>query len=534
MQAAAAPWAALGGVGAEVQALGEKAAAFMVRQQRVKNIRMANELELKANEDFAAFQNEMARNPNPDAWPEMWAKRLEGLKAAHLPSNLAPEQQALLGERMANFASQSTIDVAKSATMQGIGQAKQAIDNRLGQAVRMNDAEGGARAIQDGLDGGLFSDPEAEALSMDFNQKMEVQTVESDFQVDPIGTSKRLDEKNPDGTWANFTNLDPNQRARLIDGAKQQKRAVMGEAVDDAQNGFADGTITTPEQLERRVGGVVEPRVMEKLKSELAGRWDEKEIARRATPEYQNETVGKVTAMLADFTAEADDYDEKYVEMDSLARSLPEGSAAKSELTRRLGQVRGGQFQVIDNTADMARKNFEDAYKDKVFGETTKKQSVESALKDGLLKDAAKLRAIGLSPDQAKEIADEKDVPAQVVKFRELYQKRQGFDTADSYTRAALLAVVSGKEGVIELADPDAEKRAQRILGEAKTKFEQWLKANPDKATDDEAVTKKAYEILSPLGAKNVSRTIVPPRPRLMPPPDMDPDYPLLPIRPAR
>ena len=525
MKAAAAPWAAVVDAGDDISQLGDRGAELAIKLQRVNNVKLANEMEIAMDEEYATFTQEMATNPNPDQWRDQWGKRLETLKKSHMTDQLAPEQQAVLGERYARFASKSSINIAEQATVHGIGQAKQAIGNRIEQSVRRGDSDGGIQAIQDGVSAGLWALPEAEKLTMDFEQKMEVQTVESDMQTDPLGTLDRLSQKNGDGTWANFTQLDPNQRARLQDAAKAQKREVIGLAVDDAQDGMASGAISTPEQLERRIGGVVPPRVMEQLQGELAKRWDAKEIAKRATPEYQSETVGKVSSMLDGYSAEADDYDEKFVEMDSMVRSLPEGSAAKVELSRRLNQVRTGQFREVETAADAARQNFQQAYKDQFFGETKQKQSLRTVLDDGFLTNPENLLKGGFSEDQAKQIAEAKTEKERIDLFRTLHKDRPNKSKLTPYEREAYKAIRDGKGPTteIEWEDPDMTKKAERGLGDALTEFEKWLKANPDKANDQDAIDKKVYQIVSPQGLSKFQSSIIPPivLPPITPAPDV-------------
>ena len=66
-------------------------------------------------------------------------------------------------------------------------------------------------------------------------------------------------------------------------------------------------------------------------------------IEKTASPEYQQQTVGKVSAMLADYKPDSENFDSAFVQMDSLVRTLPPG-AVRDELERRIKDVREEKF----------------------------------------------------------------------------------------------------------------------------------------------------------------------------------------------
>ena len=271
--------------------------AVIVQHQRVDNLRQANELELKANDLYSQFQQETFNDPDPKTVPERWMKRLEDFKKQNLPESLAPEQQAMIGERFAQFASTSTANIAKSAFSENIRQSKISSGNIIEQSLKMGTPSRAFGEIDSMEAARIVSKPEAEQLRMSVQEKFEIQFVEQAAAVDPLGVISELDDKSDDGTWRNYSNLDPNQRARLKEVAKANYRQVLGDVVEAAQNGMADGSISKPEQLEKMAGGIVSPRVMEKMKSELAERATEEYKLKVSQPSYQNEVVGKVSAM---------------------------------------------------------------------------------------------------------------------------------------------------------------------------------------------------------------------------------------------
>ena len=553
--AAAAPWVAVENVGNQIQDQSDQLNQTLVKLQRVKNLKMANDMELNASEEFAAFQREMATNPNPESWPDLWAKRLDKLKSAHMPDNLAPEQQAMIGERFGQFASKTRDSILERSVMEGIGQARQSAANVIDHSFKIGDPDLGLRAINDLEETGMASKPEAEKMRMTLMERQQVAEVEQLAEADPLGTKEALEEKNEDGTWKNYTDLDPNQRGRLADIAKGQYREAMAMTIEDVQNGMSDGSITKLEHL-KRYEGLVSPRVMEKLQGELVDRWDSAKQMERAQPSYQNEVVGKVSSMLSTFRAEDADFDEKFVEMDSLVRTLPPG-AAKDELSRQLGVARSGQAAEAKTAVDMARKTLQDDYERGFFGQVRKQQSTGAAIDAGLLRDRDKLKAAGFNEESLEYITGKNadgDYTSEGKKlsdterrkrFAEKYPQRIDKKTADNpFLQSSFEAIQKGSS-VVSWTDEQAEKRAQQNYGEVRADLEDWAKLNPEDAKDPEKLAKKIHALTKPFGARNASASILAPLPVFdvvpgegfddqLPPLDMDPDYPLLPPKPTR
>lgn len=553
--AAAAPWVAVENVGNQVQDQSDQLNQTLVKLQRVKNLKMANEMALAADDEFAAFQREMATNPNPEQWDAMWAKRLEGLKSKHMPDNLAPEQQAILGERYGEFASRTRNDIGMKAVMTGIGQARLSSDTRRERARKSGDIEEIKKIVKDDVDAGLRSEEEGEAIVMSESEKVAVQEIEVATRDNPRETKQDLEAKNEDGSFTNFPDIDNTQRMRLIDIAKSEEREALSMTVDDIQNRMSAGTITRPEHL-KEYEGIVSPRVMEKLQAELAERGKAETAWERAQPGYQNEVIAKVSTMLSGFNMEADDYDEKFVEMDSLVRTLPPG-AAKDELTRQLESVRSGQIQETKTAVDMARKTLQEDYERGVFGQVRKQQSTSAAIDAGLLRDRDKLKAAGFN-DESLEYITGKNAAGDYTsegkklsdterrkRFAEKYPQRIDKKTADNpFLQSSFEAIQKGSS-VVSWTDEQAEKRAQQTYGQVRAELDEWAKLNPEDAQDPEKLAKKIHALTKPFGARNASASILAPMPvfddvpgegtvDMLPPLGMDPDYPLLNPKPTR
>lgn len=525
MAAAAAPYNAAQQVGETIQGLGEKGMDVIVQHQRVDNLRQANELELKANELYSQFQQETFNDPDPKTVPERWMKRLEDFKKQNLPESLAPEQQAMIGERFAQFASTSTANIAKSAFSENIRQSKISSGNIIEQSLKMGTPSRALGEIDNMEAARIVSKPEAEQLRMSVQEKFEIQSVEQAAAVDPLGVIAELDGKGDDGTWSNYSNLDLNQRARLKEVAKANYRQLLGEVGDAIENGMSDGTITKPEQIDRMAAGILSPSVVEKYKIKLAERAidDPAKKFERAQPSYQHGVVGQVSAMLANYNVETEDFDEKYVEMDSLVRTLPPG-AAKDELSRQISQARSGQVDARKKAADMGREDMKQLYKGGWFGNPVKEQAASTAVKSGLLRDRDKLAQAGFTEESLEYITGKNTDGKYTEKggklsdaererrFLEKYPQRTSpKDIKDPFLKNAFDALQKG-ESQISWTDANEEAKARQSFGKAITEFEEWSALNPE-ATEKE-VTEKVYSLSAPTGLKNARSIMIPPPPR--------------------
>lgn len=505
MAAAAAPWQALGGVGREVQQIGEQAADFAVKLQRIKNVEMANNLEIAANEEFSAFQNEILTNPDPSSWGPAWEKRLEGLKKAHLPDGLAPEQRAMLGERFAEFSSRTGMKVLETATVTQIDQARRSFGNRIDQRLRMGDADGADAAADEMHSLGLIDEPARDKLKSEISRKSTVSAIESAAQQDPAETKKLLREKNDDGTWANFPDIEPADRNRLDGVADESAREIAYQTVETFNNGRLDGSITRPEQIEQKFPGAsatLKLRMKEDIERDIT------DAQRRmvATPEYQATVTGKVSAMLDSYSVEMVDFDAQFYEMDTMIRTLPEGPT-KARLNDRLDKVRNNQLSEWKDSADEWREKFGDAYKSGAFGLGVSRQPVQKIIADGILDDEAKLIGAGMSPEQAAAVKEAKP-EEKISTFRKNFKERAGFANDDETSRAALEVIASGNEGFVDYPDPVANQQAEQKYGKAVDEFERWYRVNKD--ADSKTIERKFYSLLSPEGAKRFSEMVLP------------------------
>jgi hypothetical protein len=537
MDAAAAPYAAAKNLGKDLQGLGEQGMDLLVKHKRVANLKEANDMELAANEMFADFQNQSATDQDPASRVTRYQKQLEAFKGQYLTDKLAPEQQALMGQRFAEFSSHSTISVAKGALMDNLREYKTSLNNVITQSVRLRTPETAKRALGEARDSGNISPAEHDEQVMSLDNKIELDDVERAAKASPLATMHDLDAVDENGTPTHWPNLDPNQRIRVQSIAKQHYREAIGDVVNDVQNGMADGSITTLEQLHTRAGSSVPPRVIAQFEEEMGKKFRADEMAKRDTPEYQNAVIGEVTDMLHNYSPEVVDYDERETEMQIKAGSLPAGPS-RSNLLKRIADVKKNKLEEYNTAVEQARGGLTEAFRAEYMGKTKVSRSLQESIDRGLLTtDSKSMMALGLNKDQVNLIRAGKTQNDKAAIFREQLGKvpleKQNFKDLPSPTRLAYEAVRDRKgfAHMVEWESPEDKARATAALGEAVKKLDTWAALEPEKAKNSEEVDKKVGQIISPHGLKNFTRSMVPAMvlPPLTPPedaPDFLPDPP--------
>lgn len=502
MSAAAAPARALAQVGNAIQGLGEQGLQMVEEHHKVDNLRMANEMELRANELYSQFQVDTANDNDPKTLPARWTKTLQDFSSQNIGKNLTPAQKAVIGERFSQFASNTTINVAKNAFQENVRQSKLSSSNIIEQSLRMGMPERGMSEIDSMVGARIITAAEGETLRMDYQQKTETNQVEAMAKLDPMGTQEQLDAKDASGGWTNFKNLDPNSRARMSKMTQGYAREAMSDAVDHANDSMADGSITTPEQLKAKVGGLVPPRVLEHLQGELAKRWDAATIAERAQPAYQEKVVGEMSAMLSGFNPEDPEYDKKFVEMSSLVSTLPSG-AVKETLNSQLKNARKGPAD--DKTYGEYVLRQMDERNSAVKRVEPDKIKVLDLAKAGYLKDEPKSMRQGFSASQAKKIKDAADESPEAGQkmFNDLWKDRPNGSLQASEFEIATGKALRMGNATVDWNDPTSETAAMtannaisQTQGIAKMKMIQFLRLKPEasQAEIDEKFTQYTGE----------------------------------------
>jgi hypothetical protein len=344
---------------------------------------------------------------------------------------------------------------------------------------------------------------------MEFQKKQANDAELRTIHADP---GEWLSKNKPDAIPENVSPAEYAQRRNL---ARQLVAQETAETSGNLMDAIVAGKITTPEQVENLAGNL-RPTAKAQLLDFLQKQGDEAFRAKRATPEYQDATVGKALDLLDRYQLDDDHFDEKFVEIDGLIRTLPESSPARAELRRKLDAARDGQLGEIKDHADLARNALKDAYKAGRFGNTEgvqASQSLRSILDDGILTDTAKLQRLGFDSKQAKAIAAGKKESERLALFRTTFDERKGTDQTSPFERAAFLALRDGlpPSHTVEITDDSEREKTWQNYGRSRNSLEQWLKVNP-KATPEQ-ITEKVKELGGQADSQSLRQSLFKSRP---------------------
>jgi hypothetical protein len=471
--AAAAPAAALGSVASAISGVSDTFAGIADRIQRTENARAESETRNTWMLGWSDIQLQLQKEPDPAqhiALTRDWLQQQRGTLDA---PDLAPVVRDRLLLQFDDFATRATNSAAEGAAQLATRRAGLALQNEIDAAERSGNDAQLDRALTTGRENGVLLPEQEEKIRTDYQHTKQRNQLLTQAATDPLSI---LDGTKPEG-MNDLEWLDIQATARR---ANAQETSI---AADEILDGIITGNITTPEQIDDLTPGL-RPAAKESLKRHLADRANENTRALKASPAYQASAVAKVQEMLNDFTVDADGYDEAYVEMARIVRDLPPG-AVRDELTRNLETSRSGQVKVIETAADYHRQSLNDLHQAGAFGTGLVTKTADQILTAGLLKDTAKLQARGFTPEQAEEIAGQKDNYQSLLKFRELAKDKPGFDYTSGFDQQAFDLLASGKDARMDFPDLAAREKQRRAYGHAKTKLEDWLKRNPN-ATEEQ------------------------------------------------
>lgn len=476
---AAAPAAALGSVASAISGVGRTFEGIADRIQSAENARVESEARQTWLQGWGQLQADLTRDPDPASHINRTRDFLQQQRGMLDGPDLAPIVRDRLRLQYDDFATRALNQTTANASQLAVTRARLAMENEIDASLRAGNMAGVERAVETNVANGVLLPEQGQKIRTDAEATIRRNTYLEQAAADPAGFLDQYGTNAPEG-------VNPVEHQQILGTARASLARVTAETSDQILDGIVTGNITAPEQIDDLTPNL-RPAARERLKLELAERANAETKALRATPGYQASVVGKVSEMLEDYTVDMEGFDESFVEMSTLVRSLPPG-AVKDELTRRLTQVRDGQVRVLETHADYQRQALEDLTKAGAFGSATVRRPVTDFIRSGLLKDVAKLEKTGIPVETARKIAAETDPRQQVAKLKEALAeagKEGGYlDTNEPFDSKVFSALVRG-EGFVETEDLAIKEKSRRAAGLAKTKLEEWIRLNPS-ATEEQ------------------------------------------------
>lgn len=486
-------------IGSLARSIGGIADTFAAKAEQIDRVDQAgkeSEIRNQLALAYANHQQELDRDPDPANHLTKTAAFIDSQRELLKRDGLSETTRARLGLWYDDFSTRARIDAGEKAARLANQRAGLQFTNEFEAAKQAGDRNAYLDARQRALDAGILLPEKATILDQDFEKTVRHNAALADIAEDP---NAWLQENPADKPAPGY---DPGSWANLQSHAKSQLRAVTYDVTGKIQDGIVAGNITSPQQIDE-LTPELRPAAREELKIALAQHLSQAEKAARSTPEYQAATVGKVSALLANYTPTADSFDTDFVKIDSLARTLPPGPV-RDELDRRIKDVREGKQTEIKTHADSAHAALDAAFKAGRFGKTddgTAEMPVARVINDGFLTDKAKLASLGLTEDQIGTITSKTKDSERLAAFRALaptWSQRQNI-TADGFTQAAAEAILN-EQTQVKYQSPEAIRAAaiSRIdanlkYGRAKTQLAEFLKVNPNASATE--IDDKVFQI---------------------------------------
>lgn len=474
--------------------------------QQIENEGRLSDLQAQMQNATVEFQNKIAqdRTIDPAQWNQIYQQEIQKAKGGLNIEMQPPAVRQAFQRWSTGFEAKENNRISRDATLFSIERANVAASNNLKMFVQREDYDGAIGYI-DELNS--LTPEEKEARKIDIRKMQTTALLDQDIALDPRAARERLEARRSDGAWqfdGGVDGIDPATRKAKINEARRAEIGRSNDFVDTVSDGIVTGQIQSPEDIDamnEAQGNYASPTVAAKLKDSLLQFNTERAEAARKTPEYQAQTVGQISSMM-DGIATSEDFADRYATASFLTASLEE-SPMKRKLAEQLQTVKQGRDTQVKSVFDQGEKALKDAYTSGQFGPVRElgpfQMATSRAINDGFLTDRNRMREVGYSGDQSKEIIEAKDDKTRLELFRKMWRDRAEKKPLEGMTGAIAEAILNGSEQ-IEFYDlkanaeaAKAKVAAQEKLGQVQIQFSQWANLNPNASAAD--VDKKIFEL---------------------------------------
>ena len=477
------PGMAVARVGNQVEqianAVGDREIA--ARDNGVKNLAR---LEMqRAYDDQRQFREE---NPDETTWG---AHAQQSSAAAWDRISKNPMSGSMKTELETTFKGWSDSNAADTkflATKQTFATSRQRTSNAMEAYIQAGDFTGAHSVLAESPN---YSAVEKEKIALGLN------SAQKDYARGE-GVRQAVNAAASDPEWLNKHPVGQDLPGLDSVATSTVRRTVMtaaAQTADEFANTIEDliaGGKVTNEQIQEMGKDHVRPAVIAQLTASNDRRQKAGYDALMRTPEAQAQVAGKARALMLSYDPTAEGtFDSQRTEILGLVRTLPEGSAIRSELESNLGALKSGKQEEIKTQAQSAQKALDDYWTRTVRDKLPTGDSgmpAQTAIDQRLLQDWSKLKELGFSVKQADPIIKAKTDAAREQLFRDSWAQRENPNAKpDAFLAATAQAIVLHQPQVKFSTPGDAstatEARAQAELrfGAMKTELAQWLKVNP-------------------------------------------------------
>lgn len=487
-------------------------AGVAIEAQRQENARTESEARLGMISAKAQFDLDLEKEIDPAARIEKTKKFYEDQKGVFDNMELSDNSRANLAEFYMVESTRGGIKAAGDAASLTQKRLSAQVENEMNAALESGDKGLHNRALASAVSSGILLPEQAAGQAQAFDRKLQDRAVQSQIMADPLSWKEsHPPDIVPDG-------MNPAKYAELQSFANGQLRQRTADATGAILDSIASGDIDSEEKILASTTDL-RPAVQEEIVNDWHRRQNSETKALIETPEFQQETYGKISAAIASYNPEAEDSDVRVAQIDILMRNLKPGFQ-KEQLEKR--------FKTLDTPTEaktygeFVLQQVDELHKAGRFGQPAEpgKITTQDIVKDGFLKDPEKLQRLGYSSVQAVTIAEAaaEDPALGQRAFIEQWGERPGGSVnASAVEIAAANALRLGHPTLNwnaageEQAAAGANLTTARTYGIAKMKMADYLRLNPD--AKKEEIDKQFLKITGEGLKEDAKRKLLPVRP---------------------
>ena len=501
---------------------------------KMEILQKQNEIDVfRTESDYGAYmeaERQKLNFNNPASWDDQLTKASNSFKDSLASKNLSADAMSSLNTRLMAYEQKIMRGAQRDARLAQVQIISGEFKNRQDSYLKNRDYEGAIENLKESA----------------YSLKMQGHEVES--RVSKIREQQTLDALQDaayDGNVAAFEKEIPGVSKAQQRALKSTAESALGKKKRNqsiaAMDGIYSNSINTKEDL-LRVAPDLGAAQTAKLLGVIEGRDSDERNRIIATPEYQKQLIGNVSALIRDYDPNGEDADTNFINILDLSEQI-ESSNYKDHLQNQIEDIRNEVKDKIKTKKDYMFNEVDELFKqDLPFLEIPKEpigKSKQSYLNEGILEDEKMLVEFGFKPEHAKDIAeaaiDEAEAkisktkkysgPTSEYLFSRFYSSGgkaiKGFSPRK---RAVLEAIYQNKGPTFMIVDPDEtigyekaldeyEKQKAIDYGSYKGKVSQWIRLHPD-FTIEEA-DKELERLNIDIGGRSKSKSnLVAPRPK--------------------
>jgi len=314
---------------------------------------------------FAEYQEEMQTENDETKWGEGWQKKATAVQDELLSQDLAPDVRDALGIKLEQWNAQTSINVSGAQTKRTVQRYKAKFLNAAEVAWNQGRLEEGDAHIDGAVEAGVLFDTEAEGIKVKGHRQSDVMSANKSILNDPLGAEEDLNEKTDSGEYANFKNLDLNQRQALTVEAQTAMNKRRTANYQDIQEQIDGGRFYAKDDLDKHV----EAKMLTSTQA--------KNIAQQQVSTFMDPAANeRAQAALRDALAYNPAEDRTQAEQFRILGELPGlPQSVQNKVTRRLNQKETVSSSHSANTK-LATQRINRMYQDSQWGLVTKTEGV--------------------------------------------------------------------------------------------------------------------------------------------------------------